>query len=174
MSPHDIRSEPAWSEPPSFGQSVSETEPGADSVGKTEPRGGFSKQNRARGGFSKLNGAWGGFSRQNGARADFLGKVEPALGVFPAKGGAPAWPAKGGDPQAVAQWSGARLRLPPLRQPAKDYLFGPKWHDPAREPTFWVDSLIIFKPRSRSTGFWKRSFEKYFSCTENTRHLPKL
>ena len=48
---------------------------------------------------------------------DSLGKIEVALGVFPAKDGAPAWPAKGGDPQAVAQWSGARL--PPPRQLAK-------------------------------------------------------
>ena len=48
---------------------------------------------------------------------DSLGKIEVALGVFPARDGAPAWPAKGGDPQAVAQWSGARLRLPPAAPP---------------------------------------------------------
>ena len=110
-------------------------------VGKMEPQGGFCKQNGAWGGFSKQNGARGGFSRQNGARADFLGKVEPALGVFPAKGGAPARPAKGGDPQAVAQWSGARLRPPHPPEPAEDGLFASKWHDLAQEPTFWLDSL---------------------------------
>ena len=81
---------------------------------------------------------------------------------------------KGPDPQAVAQWSGARLRLPPgSRQPAKDGFFCPKWHDLAWEPTFWADSLHT-RPVSGAgavrTGFGAQNGRR---TAENGRNRPE-